>query len=83
MTRQRPGRLQHNPRRPVREVLERHRDLYVEPKKKRTASKFTFAELGENEEDLAELEAWYANVRAWVRSSPLPTKQVHEGEGGG
>ena len=50
MTRQRPGRLQHNPRRRVREVLERHRDLYVEPKKKRTASKFTFAELGENED---------------------------------
>jgi hypothetical protein len=77
------GGVQYNAWRRVREVLERHRDLHVEPEIKRAADKFTFAELGENEEDLAELEAWYANVRAWVRSSPLPTKQVHEGEGGG
>ncbi len=43
--------------------LERHRDLHVKPEGKCGADKFTFAELGENEEDLAELESWYAKVR--------------------
>jgi uncharacterized membrane protein YkvA (DUF1232 family) len=43
--------------------LDRRRDLHVEPEKKRATSKFTFVELGENEEDLAEQEAWSAKVR--------------------
>ncbi len=37
-------------------------------KKERAASKFPFAELEENEEDLAKPEAWYAKVRARDRS---------------
>ena len=44
-------------------MLERQRDPHVKPEKKHTADKFTFAELGENEEDLVELEARYAKVR--------------------
>ena len=51
---------------PGREALERHRDLHVEPEKKRATSKFTFAKLGENEEDLAEREVWYAKMRGLV-----------------
>lgn len=47
-----------------REVLDRCRDLHAELDKERGAGKFTFAELEENEGDLAKLEAWYARVRA-------------------
>ncbi len=50
-------------RRRVREMLERRRDLHIELEKKRATGKFTFAELGENEEDLTELKAWYSKVR--------------------
>ena len=46
--------------------MERHRDLHVEPEKKRATSKFTFAKLGENEEDLAEREVWYVKMRRLV-----------------
>lgn len=49
------GGIQHDARR-VPEVLKRHHDLHAEFEKKRAAGKFTFAELGENEEDLDELE---------------------------
>jgi hypothetical protein len=45
-----------------REVLERCRDFHVELEKEREAGKFTFAELEENEEDLAKLEAWLGKI---------------------
>ena len=47
-----------------REVLDRCRDFHSELEKEREAGKFTFAELEENEEDLAKLEAWFGKVRA-------------------
>jgi hypothetical protein len=46
-----------------REVLERCRDFHAELEKEREAGKFTFAELEENEEDLAKLEAWFGKIR--------------------
>src|ERR671912_1181321 len=46
-----------------REVLDRCRDFHAELEKEREAGKFTFAELEENEEDLARLEAWFGKVR--------------------
>src|ERR687898_2626078 len=45
-----------------REVLDRCRDFHAELEKEREAGKFTFAELEENEEDLAKLEAWLRKV---------------------
>jgi len=47
-----------------REVLERCRDFHAELEKERGAGKFSFAELEENEEDLAKLEARFGKVRA-------------------
>lgn len=47
-----------------REVLGRCRDFHAELAKERAAAKFTFAELEENEEDLAKLEAWLGKIRA-------------------
>lgn len=44
------------------EILSRCRDFHAELKKERAAGKFTFAELEENEEDLAKLEAWLRKV---------------------
>lgn len=62
-----------------REVLERCRELRAELEKERGARKFTFAELEENEEDLAKLEAWFGKVRARDRfGAPLAS----EAEGG-
>jgi hypothetical protein len=46
-----------------REVLGRCRDFHAELDKERAAANFTFAELEENEEDLAKLEAWLAKIR--------------------
>ncbi len=46
------------------EVMERCREFHAELKKEREAGKFTFAELEENEEDLAKLEAWVGKIRA-------------------
>ena len=46
------------------EVLDRCRDFHAELAREREAGKFTFAELEENEEDLAKLEAWFGKVRA-------------------
>jgi hypothetical protein len=43
--------------------------FYVEPEKKCAVGEFTFAELGENEEDLAELEARYVKAVGQVQSS--------------
>jgi len=46
------------------EVLGRCRDFHVELDKERAAGNFTFAELEENEEDLAKLETWLTKIRA-------------------
>jgi hypothetical protein len=55
-----------------REVLERCRALHAELQKEREAGKLTFAELEENEEDLAKLEAWIGKVHARDRfGAPL------------
>jgi len=55
-----------------REVLDRCHTLHAELEKERKAGKFTFAELEENEEDLAKLEAWMAKVHARDRfGAPL------------
>jgi hypothetical protein len=54
------------------EVLDRCREFHAELQKEREAGKFTFAELEENEEDLAKLEAWVGKVRARDRfGAPL------------
>lgn len=45
-----------------REVLGRCRDFHAELEKERAAGKFTFAELEENEEDLAKLAAWLDKI---------------------
>jgi hypothetical protein len=47
-----------------REVLGRCRDLHAELEKERGAGNLTFAELEENEEDLAKLEAWVGKIQA-------------------
>ena len=44
------------------EVLSTCIDFHAELEKERAAGKFTFAELEENEEDLAKLEAWLRKV---------------------
>lgn len=44
------------------EVLDRCRDFHAELEKERAVGKFTFAELEENEEDLAKLEAWLGKI---------------------
>ena len=54
------------------EVLGRCRDFHAELDKERGAGNFTFAELEENEEDLAKLEAWAGKIRARDRfGAPL------------
>lgn len=55
-----------------REVLGRCRDLHAELEKERGADNLTFAELEENEEDLAKLETWVGKIRARDRfGAPL------------
>jgi hypothetical protein len=55
-----------------REVLGRCYDLHTELDKERSAGNLTFAELEENEEDLAKLEAWVDKIRARDRfGAPL------------
>ncbi len=55
-----------------REVLDRCRDFHAELEKERKTAKFTFAELEENEEDLAKLEAWFGKIHARDRfGAPL------------
>ena len=55
-----------------REIIERCRDFHAELAKEREAGKLTFAELEENEEDLAKLEAWFGKIRARDRfGAPL------------
>lgn len=46
-----------------REVLDRCGDFHAELEKERAVGKFTFAELEENEEDLARLVSWLEKVR--------------------
>lgn len=54
------------------EVLGRCRDFHAELDKERGAGNLTFAELEENEEDLAKLEAWVGKIRARDRfGAPL------------
>ncbi|CAN5645492.1 hypothetical protein BH24ACT22_BH24ACT22_17020 [soil metagenome] len=54
------------------EVLGRCRDFHAELSKERGAGNLTFAELEENEEDLAKLEAWVGKIRARDRfGAPL------------
>ena len=54
------------------EVLGRCRDFHAELDKERDAGNLTFAELEENEEDLAKLEAWVGKIRARDRfGAPL------------
>jgi hypothetical protein len=45
-----------------REVLDRCTAFHAELEKEREAGKVTFAELEENEEDLAKLEAWLGKI---------------------
>src|ERR671911_2415428 len=59
-----------------REVLDRCRDFHAELEKEREAGKFTFAELEENEEDLAKLEAWFGKVRARDRFGARSVEEV-------
>lgn len=54
------------------EVLERCRDFHAELDKERGAGNLNFAELEENEEDLAKLEAWAGKIRTRDRfGAPL------------
>jgi hypothetical protein len=47
-----------------REILSRCRDFHGELDAERNRQNFTFAELEENEEDLAKLEGWLAKVKS-------------------
>lgn len=46
------------------ELLDRCHDFHTELNRERSARNFTFAELEENEDDLAKLEAWRTKIRA-------------------
>lgn len=46
------------------ELLSRCQDFHAELARERTERNFTFAELEENEDDLAKLEAWRAKIAA-------------------
>lgn len=57
------------------EVLDRCGEFHAELEKEREAGKLTFAELEENEEDLAKLEAWFGKIHARDRfGAPLATE---------
>ncbi len=57
------------------EVLDRCREFHAELEKERAVGKFTFAELEENEEDLAKLEAWFGRIRGRDRfEAPLASE---------
>jgi len=45
------------------ELISRCQDVHAELARERTINKYTFAELEENEDDLAKLEAWDAKIR--------------------
>ena len=58
-----------------REVLDRCRDFHAELERERAIGKFTFAELEENEDDLAKLEAWFGKIRGRDRfGAPLASE---------
>ena len=61
-----------------REVLDRCGDFHAELEKERGVGKFTFAELEENEEDLAKLEAWFGKVRARDRFGAPLAKEAEQ-----
>jgi hypothetical protein len=44
------------------EVFGKCRDFHAELRKERAAQHFTFAELEENEEELAKIDAWFAKI---------------------
>jgi len=52
-----------------RELLDRCQDLHTELAKERDRGNFTFAELEENEDDLARLAAWFGKISARDRFS--------------
>lgn len=57
------------------EVLDRCRDFHAELEKERAAGKFTFAELEENEDELAKLEAWLGKINGRDRfGAPLASE---------
>ena len=61
------------------EVLERCRNFHAELDKERDRGNFNFAELEENEEDLAKLEAWAGKIRARDRfGAPLSEEVERE-----
>ena len=58
-----------------REVLDRCRDFHAELEREQAEGKFTFAELEENEDDLAKLEAWFGKIRGRDRfGAPLASE---------
>jgi len=58
-----------------REVLDRCRDFHAELEREQDVGKFTFAELEENEDDLAKLEAWFGKIRVRDRfGAPLASE---------
>jgi len=60
-----------------REVLERCREFHAELDRERAAGNLTFAELEENEEDLAKLEGWLGKIRPRDRfAAPLGVEAV-------
>jgi ribosome assembly protein YihI (activator of Der GTPase) len=46
------------------EIVDRCRDFFAEIEKETAAAHFTYAELEENDEDLAKLRRWFDKVRA-------------------
>ncbi len=60
------------------EVLDRCRAFHAELEKERAVGKFTFAELEENEEDLAKLEAWVGKIRARDRFGASLAQETEE-----
>ena len=61
-----------------REVIERCGDFHAELEKERAVGKFTFAELEDNEEDLAKLESWFGKVRKRDRFGASLLQQAEE-----
>jgi len=60
-----------------REVLQRCREFHAELDRERAAGNLTFAELEENEEDLAKLEKWLSKIRPRDRfDAPLGAEAI-------
>lgn len=58
------------------EVLERCRDFHAELDRERSAGNLNFAELEENEEDIAKLEAWVVKIRSRDRFGASLSEEV-------